>query len=1141
MGNFFSNFIQGAENKAASGLDLIKQFVPKAVQVAENVPMPGLFMSGNQSRPLVNAISNIRTAPNRPTVGQATEQTLKQFTQPGSNSSNVAVWLANGGAAPKNTPIVSRAARDTGQALAGFQNTATYGLLPAKAPAPQGVEQNVAHRIGNLAGFVPGLITNPLSPANSVGENAAQKAVSKLAPNAPRLVQAGSKIVGGNLANAAVFSGLQKAAGQPVTPIQNFLLGTAGEVGTSALNGFKGGNAANALRSDEPILHDEAATFVAGIADKLRTNQYVSPEEENAVKQLVQENLAVPQSVMSKIPQDQHLPFLVNELESLVTPNQRAMSGFARPSFPGQALTGDNAFQPSSFLRTGQNHETGSTGTESPQNQQKSQNVPSPSTVPQRNFVDTSPLSFNLNGKPNQVAGDIRAEYSGAKNKQVVIANQLASEVTKLVPKGADREGLTLLIDTGGDKAKLQAALNDPKFAPYKDAIQSALNPTPEMLKARDTLNQYFQQTGKAGQDAGFINQMREDYINRLYKPEPPDTNIKAAVNNNGGLPQTTYHAKGRVYPTIPEAISAGKQPATLDAADLVKIHGGEFARTLTNNKLLTGLKSTGLALDSTNQAVPQGYTRIGNSNTAVPQWLSTGLKAVIDPNFTTKIDELRNVQKYQGLVKTVDLSVSLFHHFTMGMQLLYQTKMGAELPAIAKLAKTQDFNKLEQDFVRNTGMTSNIDANKEVLSRLGKGNSLFGKATQLPIVKQAFQGVEKNNEFLFGTMQKWLKVMDYSKSAAAWVAKHPDATNEEVTAAKRGFAKEVNAAYGGLNWEAMGKTPSFKGVARLLMLAPDWTASNIALGKYALQGGTAGSAARSHIASALIGGAVITEGLNKLITGHYTNDNAKGHQFEVEVRPGVYVSFFRGGIGDLLKEASNVQQQGAVKGTAQFAQGKFSPLFRTVTGLASGVDYNGNPIAPKGAPALESDKSYGKYIAQNVLPVPFGIGGVQNLAKQTGKAVNNPLDTFLTGSGLAKAGARSDQPDKAVMYDKINQQAYQSKQTSQDAVQLHQQLSQLPPDQANAKVAEIYKTNRPLYDRLEKVVNDEKLSRTKNDSALLSLGVANGERAKYIHDQAMKMKTPQERNAYIQQLQSKKIVTDQVAQQLKALIAQGQ
>ena len=634
--------------------------------------------------------------------------------------------------------------------------------------------------------------------------------------------------------------------------------------------------------------------------------------------------------------------------------------------------------------------------------------TPSPAVPSLHTLVDETPLKIGTSA----TAQDLRDAYSGAKNAQALRGNYVAADVKHLIPDPIDRAALTIYRDLGGDKGKMIALFQNPKFTPYREVIQRALKLPPNALEANQLLDKYFAETGRVGQKFGFYNELIEDYINRLWGT-PPKRLItsKTSLTN---LSKTTPHALSRKYTTLIEGIEAGEKPLTLDAADLTTIHSTDFARVLTNNKLLNSLKDLGLSLDiKPGHKIPSGYLPIGHSNIAIPDFLAPGLRAIIEPNFLSKIDELRGFRKYQGLVKTIDLSLSLFHHFTMAMQYLYQTKFGVEagfgteIPKLLRLAKSDSFRDLEIFWADKGLMTSNVDANLDVMRQLSQKEGVLGKLANAPVVKQGFNLMKANNEFLFGKMQRWLKVVDASKKMTQWSAKHSNATNEEVISAARSISREINSAYGGLNWESLGKTPSFVALNRTLLLAPDWTFSNYYLFKQAITewGTPGGAAARSHFISALIGAGIITEGLNKITTGHFTDKNAPGHAFEIEVRPGVYVSFFRGGIGDVLREGSLVKELGPIGGTAHFISGKAAPGIRTITGMMGNVTPTGKKLWSFEKNLWQNTLSTTGQLLQTSGPMPFGIS--QDI-REIQKGETDPWSYVLSSVGIGRPGQSS-------------------------------------------------------------------------------------------------------------------------------------
>lgn len=624
-----------------------------------------------------------------------------------------------------------------------------------------------------------------------------------------------------------------------------------------------------------------------------------------------------------------------------------------------------------------------------------------PATEPE--YVKNRPFDIKPGETDKATAAAVREQFAGIKNEQIVRGNQLADELRRIVPSKEDRAGLFWYKAAEGNKAILEDALRQPELEKYHGEIERALKLSPEALAALPKVDKYYAEAGAAAKDAGVLKDLRENYQNRIYAPEKPTDFVKS--EGGSGIKQTTRHAKQRVFDTEFDAARAGKTFATTDVADSLAIHNEEMARVNTARRMADAMKDAGLG--AWKREVPEGWAKVGSleknmpikdkngeavigedgnqirskSVFVAPEGIAKGLRAISDPDFTKKIDALRGIQRWQGLVKTVDLSFSFFHHFSMLAQSVYQRDVSTlmDLPYMSKMLEHPDFAKNEQDFALHGGMTAEVEANQDILRGLHEkiaGDNLE-KLKDLPVVKQMLEQTDKNSQFLFGKLQRFLKVSNYANEAAAWVAEHPEATNAQVLEAKRGIARNVNVVFGGLNWEAMGMTKSNLSLLRLGMLAPDWTISNLALLKQAVgEGGTSGHMARAHIISSLAIGMIATEGLNKLLTGHFTEDNKPGHKLEVEIAPDVYVSLLRGGIGDITKFASMVAESG-LAGVGRFAQGKLAPFPRTGVGLLTNTQYTGAPIVPKNSGPVAGTYDVLKFAMQSLTPMPLGISNL--------------------------------------------------------------------------------------------------------------------------------------------------------------------
>ena len=651
-------------------------------------------------------------------------------------------------------------------------------------------------------------------------------------------------------------------------------------------------------------------------------------------------------------------------------------------------------------------------------------------------YVKNTPLEINVGKNDKGTAKNLREEFTGIKNEQIARGSQLAEKIRAIVPSEEDRKGMFWIKAANGKKGMIIDALQDEVFKPYHKELRAAIKmfDDPAAQEALRKVEKYYAESGQVSKEIGSIGTIRENYMNRIYTPEPPKDFVKTELRK--GLRQTTQHRKQRVFENEFDAIRGGKQFATTDIADALSIHNEEMARVNASIKLADAMGGSGIAMwaksaDGIN--APEGWIKVGDirkngAELYAPKGISDGLKAITDPDYVKRIDALKNLAKFQGLIKTVKLSMSFFHHLALSFQAAYQGNLGAVLKTgfLDGNLKSKEFFSMEQDFAKHTGITSVIDSNKDILHSLLKheGDN-WDKLTELPLLKQYFDMNRSSANFLFGKLQRYLKVMDFGRKSASWIASHPEASNAEVKAAKIGFSKEINAAYGGLNWEAMGVSKSSLSLLRMVLLAPDWTISNVQLFKQAIGDWgkipTAGNAARLHITTALLGGITLTEAFNKMITGHFTDKNKKGHQLEVEIAPNVYFSFLKGGIGDITKLSSMIAESGA-KGVARFAQGKLSPIASTAIGALENVKYSNVPIAAnkkasesQGRYATRATFDYLKYIAGNLGPVPIGAGGVtQYLEREKDKTVAGGL---AVASGIGRFSPPSKKKSKS-MYD---------------------------------------------------------------------------------------------------------------------------
>lgn len=452
-------------------------------------------------------------------------------------------------------------------------------------------------------------------------------------------------------------------------------------------------------------------------------------------------------------------------------------------------------------------------------------------------------------------------------------------------------------------------------------------------------------------------------------------------------LQKTTKNALKRKYLDPLEATEDGQAFKSFKASDRIVPYFADKAKLLSDRELVNNLLNNGIIKNMTpNMAKSKGYIQfvsehlpseymrnpatgellldknnnpiLDESRYYIPKTLSGKLRAITDtPVDLAKIHPLLDkAQKIQDILKTAKLSFSLFHDKAMALVYEYQN--------ICKPGKTFDIMKFytnanhylegpefrnnERLFISRAGITTHVQSNADIIQNISKNLPELRKVVNTPVFKQILQANDIRGNFLFGKFQRILKVNDFTNKRIDWISKHPNATPEQITKAEFQIARQINSAYGGLNWEALGRTPLFRSIARFLLLAPDWTYSNFDFFAQAFNKGAGGNISRIHIATSIIAGGIFTELMNYAINGHFTDTNKKGHEFEVQLPNGQYLSTFPGQSGDAIKLYSRIANNG-VMGVSEFAQGKANAIPQAGIIAGTGRNYFGQNIVSNG------------------------------------------------------------------------------------------------------------------------------------------------------------------------------------------------
>jgi len=236
-----------------------------------------------------------------------------------------------------------------------------------------------------------------------------------------------------------------------------------------------------------------------------------------------------------------------------------------------------------------------------------------------------------------------------------------------------------------------------------------------------------------------------------------------------------------------------------------------------------------------------------------------------------------------------------------------------------------------------------------------------------------------------------------------------------------------------------------------------------------------------------------------------------------------------------------------------QSAVGSLNPLIKVPAELAGNKNFFfKSDIVPRSMQLVEPGQQYNKSTPE----IYKKIGSLLNVSPlKLQHAATNFTGGFTNQFAIGKPEAGRSQFTEIPLFKKFNRSTSLNKEdfqneidaalskqatdrviTKRKAQELYDQLSKLPKDEANAITNKLLQTDPETFKKLKDISKEVKLGLTYQDKQIASLGVENGERALFIYSQAKKLKTKDEKNAYIKELQTKKVISPTVYAQIKKL-----
>lgn len=468
-----------------------------------------------------------------------------------------------------------------------------------------------------------------------------------------------------------------------------------------------------------------------------------------------------------------------------------------------------------------------------------------------------------------------------ASNKEKTLSNLLSSDGFK-GKKAVQQEiaaAMHLYIDTK-DNFDAEYAKFGEKLTPRQQRIVKRMQSlSPELKAFADQIAEENKAFGEFSKDKGVIENVRENYTARLWKPDAKGP--KAA--KHGSFTQSTGRARRRTLSSILEGWAEGKELAVESVINAQLLARQQVAQVIHDRNLIEVGKKSGMFTDKPEE----GYAQVEHPN--FQHWKYSGKGENLDtfgkgvfgtedgailervPLYAPEklAERLNNIlgksrlkaetiTKYNALAKQTLLFTSLFHHqafirsFTGGTPGFFSNKT-YNIPKHYKqgMKAIEEFTPELQGLV-HAGLTLGKIQDFDEMA-VQQDNIINDTINKVPMAKGIKDKIvafrDQQTDFLFKKMGPALKAQAALLEYQHLVEKNKGALAEgKITSSDiaETVASIVNDDFGGLNLQKMGRDPTRQHIFRLLALAPDWTESNVRSMVKAFKGGFEGKVYRN-------------------------------------------------------------------------------------------------------------------------------------------------------------------------------------------------------------------------------------------------------------------------------------------------------
>lgn len=503
------------------------------------------------------------------------------------------------------------------------------------------------------------------------------------------------------------------------------------------------------------------------------------------------------------------------------------------------------------------------------------------------------------------------------------VARAVQDEIKATVPKGQNwkdvDKAIHIYLDTKRNPEHLKEFYD--KLSPeQKRIVDLSQKLSPEQLKIAGKIREAYDQIGEFAKKNGLIKEALENYVARTWDLK----NGKPATEENFKFNTSSKHQMQRSLDTILQGQAEGMTLKVEGASNNLQVLQREVGNLWENKRLLEhGLamrydsgetdangKPVMRPLFTTKSDVP-GFKRIDSrgfrrweyagkldeysaaerklfgGDTMVtedgkvlkkfdvyaPPELAKSLNNILG---TGKLDAIKGLMRFNAAVKQSILSFSGFHFLAFTRAHILSAKFALPADVSPRVAYKAGLRMLaeQDDIVRHLigkgGLT--IGRQQDWVEAVDGHSSWVGRQLdKLAATKAVKDKIVALNDamhhYLFNTYGAGLKTFDAVNIYKSEMARKPGSDPDAVAAR---VGKLMNDTYGGINWDRMHGTrmqdKTMRQVSSLLLLAPDWTSSNLRFAKKAIERGAEGNLYRRAWGRVLLRGAMITTAANAIM-----------------------------------------------------------------------------------------------------------------------------------------------------------------------------------------------------------------------------------------------------------------------------------